>query len=119
MIKRTTQRDDEFPEPDRPDEVSDRYLDRSRSIDIALVEIAKLQADGEHLKSSVGEARKDMREVRERLVALEVNVTHLPSKGFIVAVVMAALTIMAALLTIAPQMQRLVGTVAASVSAPK
>jgi hypothetical protein len=53
---------------------------------------------------------KILGKVRERLVALEVNVSHLPSKGVIVGVVTAALTIIAALLTIAPQLQRLAGT---------
>jgi hypothetical protein len=115
MGKRPLQGSEERAEPDGSMEVPDRY-DRFRSADIALVEIAKLQADGEHLKSAVGEARKDMREARERLVALEVNVSHLPSKGFIVAVVMTALGILVAITTIAPQLQRLAGTATVSSS---
>ena len=75
------------------------------------MEIAKLQVDGEYLKEAMVEARKDLRDVRDRLIALEVNVTHLPSKGFIVAVVIAALTIIGAIVAIAPQLQRLIGTV--------
>ncbi len=68
MIKRPG---DERPEPERPIEVSDRYLDRTRSADIVLVEIAKLQSDGERLKSDMGEVRADMREVRDRMIRLE------------------------------------------------
>jgi hypothetical protein len=98
--------------------VPDRY-DRFRSADIALVEIAKLQVDGEHIKSAIGEARKDMRETRERLVALEVNVSHLPSKGFIVVVVTSALAIAVAIATIAPQLQRLAGTTVSTMQPSK
>jgi hypothetical protein len=45
--------------------------DQFRSADIALVEIAKLQNDGEHLKSMMSEVRTDMREVRDRIIKLE------------------------------------------------
>ena len=108
MPKRPTppvQRED-VPAPEHSVETADR---QHRSSDIALVEIAKLQSDGERLKSDMVEVRRDMRDVRDRLIALEVNVKHLPSKGFIVAVVLAALSVVGALISIAPQLQRLVG----------
>jgi hypothetical protein len=61
MAKRPPQASEERPEPENSVDVPDRY-DRYRSADIALVEIAKLQVDGEHLKTGVSEARKDIRE---------------------------------------------------------
>ena len=77
--------------------------DQLRTADIALVEIAKLQSDGEHTKATLGEVRTDMRDVRDRLIKLEVRVDHLPSKGFIVVVVTTALVILGGLITLAPK----------------
>ena len=110
MTKRPYQRGDEIPSPDRAVESADRVREPFRSADIVLVEVAKLQTDGDHLKSAMSEMKKDIRELRDRVIVLEVNVSHLPSKGFIVAVVIAALTLIGGLLTIAPQLQRLAGT---------
>lgn len=45
--------------------------DQFRSADIALIEIAKLQNDGEHIKSLLTEIRTDMRDVRDRTIKLE------------------------------------------------
>jgi hypothetical protein len=70
-----------------------------------LVEIAKIQSDGEYIKRDLGEVRTDVRDVRDRLARLEERVTHLPGKGFIVAVVTTSLVIIGALLTIAPKLQ--------------
>jgi hypothetical protein len=81
-----------------------------RSSDIALIEIAKLQSDAEHLKQDLGETRGDMRDIRDRMTRLEVRVDHLPSKGFIVAVVTAALAIATGLATVAPKLQSIAGT---------
>ena len=110
MARRGTGKEDDVPAPDRAVETPDRGREQFRSADITLVEIAKLQADGEHLKSAMVDFRKDIREVRERIVALEVNVSHLPGKGFIVAVVLTALTLAAALIAVAPKLQQWVGT---------
>jgi hypothetical protein len=83
---------------------------RDRVSDILHVEIAKIQSDSEYLKRDLSETRTDMRDIRDRMTRLEVRVDHLPTKGFIVAALIAALTIAAGLLTIAPQLQKLVGT---------
>jgi hypothetical protein len=64
-----------------------------RLSDILHIEVGKLQNDGEHIKSLLGEVRADVKEVRDRLARLETNVSHLPGKGFIVAVVTSALII--------------------------
>jgi hypothetical protein len=84
--------------------------DLSRSADVVLIEIAKLQSDGEYLKRDLSETRADMRDIRDRMTRLEVRVDHLPTKGFIVAAVIASLTIIGGLVTIAPKLQSLAGT---------
>jgi hypothetical protein len=76
----------------------------TRSSDILLTEIAKLQSDGEHLRRDLTETRADMKDIRDRMARLEVRVDHLPSKGFIVAVVTSALLIVSAIATIAPRL---------------
>lgn len=80
-----------------------------RGSEIVLVEIAKIQSDGQYLRRDVNEMRTDVREVRDRLAKLETNVDHLPGKGFIVAAVIATLTIVGGIITIAPRLQALVG----------
>lgn len=67
--------------------------DDSRLSDILHVEIGKLQNDGEHIKNLLGEVRADVKDVRDRLIRLETNVSHLPGKGFTVVVVTSALLI--------------------------
>jgi hypothetical protein len=81
-----------------------------------LVEIAKIQSDGEYLKRDLGEVRSDIKEFRnrlgdvgDRLARLEERVAHLPGKGFIIVVVTTFLVIVGGLLTIAPKLQSLVG----------
>ena len=44
----------------------------------------------------VSETRGDVMDMRDRLARLEVNVQHLPSKGFIVSIVLAASALLAA-----------------------
>jgi hypothetical protein len=90
----------------------------SRSSDIFLVELAKLQSDGEHLKRDLGETRTDMKDVRDRMARLEVRVDHLPSKEFIATVVVIALGIVGGLLTIAPKLQTWAGTAPPSITSP-
>jgi hypothetical protein len=90
----------------------------SRTADIVLTEIAKLQSDAEYTKRDLGEFRADMRDVRDRMARLEVRVDHLPSKGFIVGAVVIALTIISGLLAIAPKLQGFAGT-APTVIAPQ
>lgn len=79
-----------------------------RSSEIVLVEIAKMQSDGEYLKREVSEMRKDAREVRDRLIALETNVSHLPSKGFIITVMVVGISLLTGVLAILPKLQVLV-----------
>lgn len=69
------------------------------------MEIAKLQGDATNLRRDIDEARKDVREMRDRVIALEVKVDHLPGKGFIVAVVTSSLVIAGGFLAIAPRLQ--------------
>jgi hypothetical protein len=83
-----------------------------------LTEVAKLQSDGEYLKRDLGEARLDMRDVRDRMAKLEVRVDHLPSKEFIVTVTSIALALAGALLAIAPKLQSWAGTTPPAISAP-
>jgi hypothetical protein len=59
-----------------------------------------------------------MRDLRERMAKLEVRVDHLPSKEFIIKVVLISLTLMGGLLTIAPKLQSWAGTSPSSTSAP-
>jgi hypothetical protein len=83
---------------------------RDFSHDVTLMEIAKLQSGGEYLKRDLSEMRTDMRDVRDRMARLEVRVDHLPTKGFIVAAVIASLTITGVFLAIAPKLQSFVAT---------
>lgn len=71
----------------------------TRPADIVLVEIAKIQSDGEYIKRDLGELRSDMRELRDRMKAIEVKVDHLPSKSHIAVVVTTALVIAVGLAT--------------------
>jgi hypothetical protein len=82
----------------------------ARVSDIVLTEVAKLQADGEHIKTFLAELRTDMRDIRDRMRALEVTVDHRPTKEFIITVVVVALGIAGAFVTIAPALQKWVGT---------
>jgi hypothetical protein len=76
-----------------------------------LVEIAKLQSDGEYNRRDLGEVRTDMRDMRDRMARLEVRVDHLPSKGFIVGATILALAVVGGLLAAAPKLQSLAGTI--------
>jgi predicted nucleic acid-binding Zn-ribbon protein len=94
-----------------------------RTSDLILIEVAKLQSDGEYLKRDLGEVRADIREIRselkdmrsefrsensdlrDRMTRLEERVAHLPGKGFIVAVVSTALVLVGGFTTVAPRLQ--------------
>lgn len=82
--------------------------DQQRSADIALVEIAKLQTDGQYIRRDIDDARKDVRDMRDRVKSLEIKVDHLPSKGFIVAVVIAALSVLTGVFAVMPRLQQAV-----------
>ncbi|MEM6728714.1 MAG: hypothetical protein AAF618_09455 [Pseudomonadota bacterium] len=61
------------------------------------VRMARIEADLAHLSSDVGALRSDTRDARDRVIALEVKVDHLPTKGFIVSTMLTALAVVAAL----------------------
>lgn len=69
--------------------------------------VAKLEAGVEHLGKDVSNLSSDMRDVRDRLRALEVKVEHLPSKGFIVSALLVSLILIAALVTFQSEIQTL------------
>jgi hypothetical protein len=77
---------------------------RDRDLDILQTEVTKIQVDGEYTKKFLGELQVDMRDMRERMAKVEVELKHLPSKGFIVGVVTTSLLIAGALVTIAPKL---------------
>jgi len=54
-----------------------------RGNEIMLVEIAKLQSDAEYVKLHLSEFRGDMKDVRDRLARLEVNVLTFPRKDLL------------------------------------
>jgi hypothetical protein len=91
--------------------------DTGRSLDVLQTEIAKIQVDGDYTKKFLGELRTDVRDVRDRMAKLEVRVDHLPTKGFIVAAVIASLTIIGGLLTVAPKLRSWAGTAPPSATA--
>ncbi|MFG6566703.1 hypothetical protein [Sulfitobacter sp. 1A13679] len=70
----------------------------------------KLEAAMTHVQRDMTDLRGDMKDVRDRLKGLEVKVDHLPSKGFIVSAVLAALAVIAALLTYQDKLQSLLNT---------
>jgi hypothetical protein len=90
--------------------------DTQRASDILHVEVAKIQSDLEYLKRDLSESRTDMKEMRDRMARLETEVKHLPSKEFIVTVVVVALGLAGGLLTIAPKLQSWAGTAPATVT---
>lgn len=69
-----------------------------------------IQSDLEYLKRDLSESRVDMKDIRDRMARLEVRVDHLPTKGFIVTAVITSLTIIGALIAVAPRLQTLAGT---------
>jgi hypothetical protein len=72
--------------------------------------IARLEAHTDHLLKGTEELKADMRNVRDRLAAIEVRVDHLPSKGFIVTVVLAALAVIGAMIGFQESLQSLLGS---------
>ncbi|MGY8669238.1 hypothetical protein Q3C01_43830 [Bradyrhizobium sp. UFLA05-109] len=78
-------------------------------MDVLQTEVTKIQVDGEYTKKFLGELQTDMRDMRDRMARLEVRVDHLPTKGHIVTVTVIALTLIGALVTIAPKLQALAG----------
>lgn len=92
------------------DTVTDDPRQAPRSLDILLTEVAKLDSDVQYLKRDLSEVRTDMRDVRDRMARLEERVAHLPSKEFIVGVVVTSLVIAGGIATLAPRFWSLAGT---------
>lgn len=96
--------DDNVRELPVPDEVRRRLRDRDTlpngggggNFDGMEPRIAKLEAHMEQARSDITEVKRDMRDVRERLIRLDERVNHLPTKGFIVTSLMAALALITA-----------------------
>lgn len=70
--------------------------------------VAKLEASLDHVSKDVTELRSDAKEIRDRMKGLEVKVDHLPGKGFVVTATIAALMVVAALVTFGEKLQGLV-----------
>lgn len=73
--------------------------------------VARLEVSVEHIDRNVSQMAPDLANVRERMAALEVSVSHLPGKGFIVTAVVSALAVMGALITFSDQIHALVQSV--------
>jgi hypothetical protein len=76
--------------------------------------VAKLEASVEHIQKDIAEIKIDMREFRTGIGALNVStgtlterVSHLPSKGFVVVALLAALAVIAALIAFQGSIQNL------------
>jgi hypothetical protein len=87
-------------------------------IRFVMTEVAKLQTQHTYVEKELGEARADMKDVRDRLARLETRVDHLPGKGFMVAVVVATLAITSGIVTVAPKLQSVFGNVASVAPLP-
>lgn len=72
--------------------------------------LAKLEAHMEHVQTDVSNMTSDMKSVRDRLIALEVKVDHLPTKGFTVMALLACLAVIAALIGFQEQVQSIVSS---------
>ncbi len=71
--------------------------------------VAKLEADMDYVKRDVGELRVDMREIRDRVIKIEADVSHLPSKAFVFAVFGVVTAFLSAVTLFQTQIQRLLG----------
>jgi len=69
--------------------------------------VAKIEASMDHMQRDVADFKSDMRDVRDRLARVEERVSHLPSKGFIVAVVITAFTLIGLLTAFQPAIRSL------------
>lgn len=63
--------------------------------------LARLETEVEHMQDGVRELKADMRDVRERVRAVEVKIDHLPGKGFIVTALLLTLAAIAAFIKFA------------------
>ena len=95
--------------------------DSGRSLDVVHTEIAIIRNEAEHTKALLTELKTDMRDMRDRMRALEVKVDHLPSKSHNAIVVTSALLIAVGLATAITGLQNYLATprpIAAQSAAP-
>src|SRR6266481_5349404 len=95
--------DDDGPKKPRPTMAMDHLPERLR-MEAA---VAQIESDVRHLQGGdvVSETRGDVMDMRDRLARIEVNVQHLPSKGFIVSIVLSIVLAASALLAAATLFQ--------------
>jgi hypothetical protein len=67
--------------------------------------VAKLEATIDHMRTDVSDLKRDARDLRDRMRAVEVKIDHLPSKGFIVSALMTALLAIGVLIGYAGKIQ--------------
>ena len=67
--------------------------------------VASLEAHTENIKSNIGEIRPDVKNIRERLPRVEEKISHLPSKGYILTVVLGAMAFIAAIIAFQDRIQ--------------
>ena len=71
--------------------------------------VSKIEAYTDTIREDVSSIKPDLKNVRERFERLEVNVSHLPSKGYINTVVIATIVLIGAFITFQGQIQTLFG----------
>ena len=74
--------------------------------------IAKLESDVANLAENVKTSTADLKMVLQRLTVVETEIKHLPTKGFILTAVTAALTFSSALVLFQHQIQQAIGLAA-------
>jgi hypothetical protein len=73
--------------------------------------VAKLEANMEYVKRDVGELRLDMRDVRDRVIKIEGDISQLPSKAFVFGVFGVVTTFLAAVTLFQTQIKSLLGLI--------
>mgnify|MGYP001194912067 CR=1 FL=1 len=69
--------------------------------------VARLEAVTEHMASDIADMKGDIRDLRDRMRAVEVKIEHLPGKGFIVSALLVSLLAIAGLIGFGEQIQSL------------
>lgn len=83
--------------------------DGGGTFDPMLERVIKLEATTGQLQTSLTEVKSDTRDIRDRVIRLESDVRHLPSKGFIVTALLLSLGILGGVVTFANQIQMALG----------
>jgi hypothetical protein len=94
--------DDGEPKSPKRHYTTDKKPDMSTEVRVAVIEteVKNIHQGVAELKVGVGEIRTDMRDARERLKGLEVRVEHLPSKDFVVKVVLGGFAAIGTILSV-------------------